>query len=152
MFEIIDDVGDQYGSFSGQDTVMRTIFYLLRNARPIIYNKYSVIYVNPDESQLLSGYLGETRFIDWVKEMEHLRFTLRLKTGSDLIGLADFIEWDGYKIDYKTCDCLKHILCPQRYSAIVERNGCGSFHDGYTVTEALAKSYLSIKEYESGKR
>lgn len=151
-FLILNQFGDEVGSYKDQDRMLDVLHGLHRKAwyvhdvghvNPRIL---SLVYVDENEEFHSLGYGDDGVLQVWFRHMDELSFTVRL-LGADMLGLADYINiWEEWTIDYGECDCPHTKICPVRYSAILDNNHHTAGW-GATRLEALAIAFILRKDY-----
>lgn len=108
-----------------------------------------LFYQRPKDKQIHLGSGRDAALIEWNRSIDRLIIDLRLYVKTDIIGLPEFLYYNGYAWDLEDCGGTNTVLHMSRYAAIVShREGLqetgGATATGATELEALAKAAVNL--------
>lgn len=148
-FELFDHATQQsYGTYRDQDRVLQALYDCRRTKGQHAINTINILYVDENETEHWLGHGKEQWLRDWFEALEDIQYRLRMICSTDIVGLAEFIGFEGYNVSWLECEHPHEMLCPTRYHAIINDLYTDS---GYTRLEALASAFIFTKEQEHGR-
>jgi hypothetical protein len=137
---ILDSYDDKvYGEYWTQDRAMVDFYNLVRSWGFTTARTLNVIHVSDNDEQTLLCYGNDPIIKAWVKDLERLTLELRIKGGTDILGLNEFLQFEGYNLQTSELDVPLDVLHFQRYGVSHE----GVVEAGATKLEAVTRWYLS---------
>ena len=130
------------GEYWTQDRAMVDFYNLIRSWGFTTARTVNIIHINDNDEETLMCYGNEPTIKTWVKDLEKLTLALRIKGGTDIIGLNEFIMFSGFNPTTEEKDVPLETLDFERY--IVSQDGIQG--RGATKLEATTRWYLSFLE------
>ena len=147
-YQIVDSYDDKlYGEFFTQDRAMMDFYNIVRSWGFTTARTLNLLYIDDNDEQTLLCYGNEPTIKDWVKDLQALTLELRIKGGTDILGLNEFLQSEGYNPITSEKDVPFSFLDFSRYTTAFDNvEGTGA-----TKLEATSRWYLNYLENQSKK-
>lgn len=105
-----------------------------------------LIYQRPNDKPIFLGSGRDATLLEWLESIDALIINLRLRAGTDLMGLFEFLEYGGYQWVAEDRGGTNTVLNMERYAAVVsDDRGIGE-GVGATELEAVAQAVVQLRE------
>lgn len=130
------------GEYFTQDRAMQDFYNYMRHWGLTTARTLNLLHVADDDSETLLCHGGMFVMKDWYKELEELTLQLRIKGGTDILGIMEFVQLREELLPVFTESVAPpDVLDFHRYHAkIHDHVGTGA-----TKLEALSRAYLLYK-------